>query len=115
MRFDGYPTVTQTNTSGNFAFSTNQTDNSFFSAGQAKGGLFTGFAYASLGPAAEHRPVLNVILLLGLGYTLLDTWFYPMPPGRPLPQLPVWLDTDLGVTLDLEASYEDTCRVLRIA
>ena len=35
--------------------------------------------------------------------------------GRPLPQLPIWLDIDLGVTLDLEASYEDTCRVLRIA
>jgi Carboxypeptidase regulatory-like domain/TonB dependent receptor len=48
VRFDGYPTVTNSNTSGNFAFSTNQTDNSFFSAGQAKGGLFTGFPYASL-------------------------------------------------------------------
>jgi hypothetical protein len=48
VRFDGYPTATTTNTSGNFAFSTNQTDNSFFSQGQAKGGLFTGFPYASL-------------------------------------------------------------------
>ncbi|MBZ5676045.1 MAG: TonB-dependent receptor [Acidobacteriia bacterium] len=48
VRFDGYPTVTNSNTSGNFTFSTNQTDNSFFSANQAKGGLFTGFAYASL-------------------------------------------------------------------
>jgi hypothetical protein len=38
-----------------------------------------------------------------------------MTPGRPLPPLPIWLDVDLGVTLDLEASYEDTCRVLRIA
>ena len=48
VRFDGYPTVTNTNTSGNFAFSTNQTDNSFFAQGQAKGGSFTGFPYASL-------------------------------------------------------------------
>ena len=48
VRFDGYPTVTNSNTSGNFSFSTNQTDNSFYSAGQAKGGLFTGFPYASL-------------------------------------------------------------------
>jgi two-component system NtrC family sensor kinase len=39
-------------------------------------GLLLGFAYAGLGPDAEHRPVLNTILLLGLGYTLLDTWFY---------------------------------------
>ena len=46
---------------------------------------------------------------------LLDTWFYPLALGHPLPPLPIWLDVDLGVTLDLEASYEDTCRVLRIA
>jgi two-component system NtrC family sensor kinase len=39
-------------------------------------GLLLGFAYASLGPDADHRPVLNGILLLGLVYTLLDTWFY---------------------------------------
>src|SRR5581483_211335 len=45
---------------------------------------------------------------------LLDTWFYPLALGRPLPPLPIWLDADRGVTLDLEASYEDTCRVLRI-
>jgi hypothetical protein len=48
VRFDGYPTVTNTNTSGNFAFSTNQTDNSFFAQNQAKGGSFSGFPYASL-------------------------------------------------------------------
>ncbi len=47
VRFDGYPTVTNTNTSGNFAFSANQTINSFFQ-GQALGGLFSGFPYASL-------------------------------------------------------------------
>jgi hypothetical protein len=46
---------------------------------------------------------------------LLDTWFYPLTLGQPLPPLPIWLDADLHVTLDLEASYEDTCRVLRIS
>ena len=44
----------------------------------------------------------------------LDTWFYPTALGQPLPTLPIWLDVDLGVFLDLEASYEETCRVLRI-
>src|SRR5262245_24925623 len=39
-------------------------------------GLLLGFAYANLGPDAEHRPVLNALLVLGLAYTLLDTWFY---------------------------------------
>ena len=47
VRFDGYPTATVTNTSGNFTFSTDQTTNPFFQ-GQALGGLFAGFPYASL-------------------------------------------------------------------
>jgi len=47
VRFDGYPTVTNSNTSGNFAFSADQTNNSFFQ-GKALGGLFAGFPYASL-------------------------------------------------------------------
>jgi Protein of unknown function (DUF4058) len=46
---------------------------------------------------------------------LLDAWFHPMRIGQPLPTLPVWLDVDLGVSLDLEASYEDTCRFLHIS
>jgi hypothetical protein len=46
---------------------------------------------------------------------LLDTWFYPMALGQALPTLPIWLDVDLGVFLDLESSYEETCHVLRIA
>jgi hypothetical protein len=46
---------------------------------------------------------------------LLDTWFYPLALGQPLPPLPLWLDVDLAVSLDLEGSYEDACRVLRIS
>ena len=46
---------------------------------------------------------------------VLDTWFYPLALGQPLPPLPLWLDADLAVSLDLEGSYEDACRVLRIA
>ncbi len=46
---------------------------------------------------------------------LLDTWFYPMALGQPLPTLPIWLDADLGVFLDLETGYEETCRMLHIA
>jgi hypothetical protein len=49
------------------------------------------------------------------GRPLLDTWFYPLGLGQALPVLPDWLDADLGVFLDLEKSYEETCRVLRIA
>lgn len=41
-------------------------------------------------------------------------WAYPLVVGRELPTLPIWLTDDLAVSLDLEASYEETCRVLRI-
>jgi hypothetical protein len=47
--------------------------------------------------------------------SLLDSWFYPMALGHLLPTLPIWLGVDQGVLLDLETSYEETCRVLRIA
>jgi hypothetical protein len=45
----------------------------------------------------------------------LDTWYYGLEVGQKLPSLPIWLDDVLGVMLDLEATYEDSCRVLRIS
>jgi hypothetical protein len=44
----------------------------------------------------------------------LETWAYPLIVGQPLPTLPLWLTDNLAVALDLEASYEETCRALRI-
>ncbi len=44
----------------------------------------------------------------------VETWAYPLIVGQPLPKLPIWLDDERHVWLDLEASYEETCRVLRI-
>ena len=46
---------------------------------------------------------------------LLDTWLFSLEVGQPLPTLPLWLAEDLEIPLDLEPSYEQTCRVLRIA
>ena len=46
--------------------------------------------------------------------TKLDTWSHPLAVGHPLPSLPVWLTETQNVTLDLDSSYEETCRVLRI-
>jgi hypothetical protein len=43
-----------------------------------------------------------------------ETWAYPLVVGQALPTLPIWLTDDLAVSLDLEASYEETCRALRI-
>jgi hypothetical protein len=45
---------------------------------------------------------------------LLETWSEPLTVGQPLPTLPLWLADNLAVPLELEASYEDTCRALRI-
>jgi hypothetical protein len=44
----------------------------------------------------------------------LQSWAYPMNVGHPLPEIPLWLSGDLAVPLDLESSYEDTCRILRL-
>jgi hypothetical protein len=46
--------------------------------------------------------------------TKLDAWFRPLTVGQPLPSLPVWLSDAFMVSLNLEAGYEETCRVLRI-
>ena len=45
---------------------------------------------------------------------LLETWAHPLVLGRPLPTLPLWLADNLAVPLDLDESYEETCRTLRI-
>jgi hypothetical protein len=45
---------------------------------------------------------------------VLETWSHVLTVGQPLPTLPLWLAENFYVPLDLEASYEETCRVLRI-
>lgn len=45
---------------------------------------------------------------------VVEAWHRPLLLGQPLPALPLWLNDDRAVTLDLEGSYEATCRVLRI-
>jgi len=69
------------------------------------------------GPGAEP-PFLYAVTMRMLKcrrlQPLFQSWFYPLQFGQTLPQLPIWLDTELHVMLELEASYEDTCRLLRI-
>jgi hypothetical protein len=45
---------------------------------------------------------------------LMDNWYHPLVIGERLPTLPVWLHESLAVSLDLESSYEESCRSLRI-
>ena len=48
------------------------------------------------------------------GVWLLEAWLHPLAVGRPLPTLPLWLADNLAVPLELEESYEETCRILRL-
>jgi hypothetical protein len=41
-------------------------------------------------------------------------WTHTLVVDQPLPLLPLWLSDNLAVPLELEATYEETCRILRI-
>jgi hypothetical protein len=43
-----------------------------------------------------------------------ESWAYPMVVGQQLPVLPIWLDHNLAIALDLETSYQQTCEALRL-
>jgi Protein of unknown function (DUF4058) len=45
---------------------------------------------------------------------LFEAWSYPLEVGRPLPTTALWLTENLAVPLELEQSYEETCKALRI-
>jgi hypothetical protein len=68
----------------------------------------------SLGP---EPPALYAAACRGTkkdGTWLLEAWLHSLAVGRPLPTLPLWLADNLAVPLELEASYEETCRILRL-
>jgi hypothetical protein len=44
----------------------------------------------------------------------VEEWEHELAVGASLPTLPLWLTPDEYVPLELEATYEDTCRGLRI-
>ena len=48
------------------------------------------------------------------GRKRLQTWYHPLVIGQPLPTLPLWLNDQLAVPLDLEPLYEQTLKSLRI-
>jgi hypothetical protein len=48
------------------------------------------------------------------GHWSLQTWESPLAIGREMPTMPLWLADDLAVPLELEATYEETRRGLRL-
>ncbi len=45
---------------------------------------------------------------------ILETWSHVLQIGQPLPTLPLWLAENFCVPLELEATYDETCRLLRV-
>ena len=68
---------------------------------------------------SESMPIVYVVSLRGRKpkrkSTMLDAWFFPLAVGKPLPTLPIWLSPELHIELPLEPSYQETCRLLKIA
>lgn len=75
---------------------------------------FVGQADPSLGD--EPPPIYAVASRWGRqgGRGLLESWMYRLELGRPLPTLPLWLAENFAVPLELEPTYEETRRALRI-
>ncbi len=48
------------------------------------------------------------------GRRMMDNWYHPLAIGKPLPTLPIWLKDAWAISLDLETTYEEACRTLRI-
>ncbi len=44
----------------------------------------------------------------------LESWTHALEIGKPLPTLPLWLADNFALPLELESTYEETCRDLRI-
>ena len=76
---------------------------------------FVGQTDETLGEPTPHVYAASCRWVRRDGKTLLEAWSHRLAVGDPLPTLPLWLDADRAVPLDLEASYEQACRDLWIA
>ena len=59
--------------------------------------------------AAAYRP------LFGRDEAHVEAWPAALAIGQELPTLPLWLEADLAVPVDLEESYRAVCETLRIS
>ncbi len=74
--------------------------------------------HESTDPAVGDQPPPMYAVTVRMRYEgsrrMMDSWYQPLAIGDPLPTLPVWLTATRAISLELEASYEETCRTLRI-
>ena len=67
-------------------------------------------------PAVANESIYAVTLrnYSSNGRRRVETWEHALKIGSPLPTLPLWISETRYVPLELERTYEDTCRGLRI-
>jgi hypothetical protein len=68
----------------------------------------------ALGDQAPPMYAVTLRTRLANDRRLMDMWYHRLSLGEPLPTLPIWLKENWAISLDLESSYEETCRTLRI-
>ena len=76
---------------------------------------FIGHSDPTMGEEPPHLYAASCRWVLREPRGLLESWPVALAVGQPLPELPLWLADALVVPLDLEESYERTCRDLWIA
>ncbi|MCI0684403.1 MAG: DUF4058 family protein [Gemmataceae bacterium] len=67
-------------------------------------------------PVDQPRQLYGVAYrsLIGRDEARVDAWPQALALGKPLPTLPLWLDVDLAVPVDLDEAYRASCATLRI-
>ncbi len=74
-----------------------------------------GHTDSSLGSPPAELYAVTCRLRAAQSVNLLDAWTYPLVVGESLPRrLPLWLADGFSINLDLEAGYQETCRLLHI-
>jgi hypothetical protein len=73
-----------------------------------------GHADAGLSPESPSLHASACRLTKRENEWLLETWTQVLGLGEPLPTMPLWLADDLAVPLELEESYEQSCRILNL-
>jgi hypothetical protein len=75
---------------------------------------FAGHPDPTMKAESPHVYAATCRWLLQEPQAVLESWSHALAVGQPLPKLPLWLADALVVPLDLEQSYEQTCRDLWI-
>ena len=66
------------------------------------------------GPPVPHLYAVTVRMREQVPGWKLDLWAHPLAVGQPIPSIPLWWAVTGGTMLDLEGTYEEVCRTVRL-